>query len=70
MAGGPQTEVIKWVSIAMSLLMIILTVSVVLSGVLVGFTSLAESMLYVSATIAPIALLLFLALRKTNKATS
>ena len=70
MTGNPQTDAVKWVSIAMGLLMTMLMVSVVLAGVLVGFTSLAESMLYASATIAPLALLLFLALRKTNKSTS
>jgi len=70
MIGKPQTDAVKWVSIAMGLLLTMLIISVVLAGVLVGFTSLAESMLYASATIAPLALLLFLALRKTNKATS
>ena len=70
MIGKPQTDAVKWVSIAMGLLMTMLMVSVVLAGVLVGFTSLAESMLYASATIAPLALLLFLTLRKTNKAKS
>lgn len=70
MTGNPQTDSVKWVSIAMGLLMTMLTVSVILAGVLVGFTSLAESMLYASATIAPLALLLFLALRKTSKTTS
>ena len=70
MTGNPQTDAVKWVSIAMGLLMTMLMVSVVLAGVLVGFTSLAESMLYASATIAPLALLLFLALRKANKAAS
>jgi len=70
MIGKPQTDAVKWVSIAMGLLMTMLMVSVVLAGVLVGFTSLAESMLYASATIAPLALLLFFALRKTNKAAS
>jgi len=70
MIGKPQTDAVKWVSIAMGLLMTMLMVSVVLAGVLVGFTSLAESMLYASATIAPLVLLLFLALRKTNKAAS
>jgi len=70
MIGKPQTDAVKWVSIAMGLLMTMLMVSVVLAGVLVGFTSLAESILYASATIAPLSLLLFLALRKTNKSTS
>lgn len=70
MIGKPQTDAVKWVSIAMGFLLTMLIISVVLAGVLVGFTSLAESMLYASATIAPLALLLFLALRKTNKATS
>lgn len=70
MTGNPQTDAVKWVSIAMGLLLTMLMVSVVLAGVLVGFTSLAESMLYASATIAPLALLLFLSLRKTNKAKS
>ena len=70
MIGKPQTDTVKWVSIAMGFLLTMLIISVVLAGVLVGFTSLAESMLYASATIAPLALLLFLALRKTNKATS
>jgi len=70
MTGNPQTDAVKWVSIAMGLLMTMLMVSVVLAGVLVGFTSLAESILYASATIAPLALLLFFALRKTNKAAS
>jgi len=70
MIGKPQTDAVKWVSIAMGFLLTMLIISVVLAGVLVGFTSLAESMLYASAAIAPLALLLFLALRKTNKATS
>ena len=70
MIGKPQTDAVKWVSIAMGLLMTMLMVSVVLAGVLVGFTSLADSTLYASATIAPLSLLLFLALRKTNKSTS
>lgn len=70
MTGNPQTDAVKWVSIVMGLLLTMLMVSVVLAGVLVGFTSLAESMLYASATIAPLALLLFLTLRKTNKARS
>lgn len=70
MTGNPQTDAVKWVSIAMGLLLTMLMASVVLAGVLVGFTSLAESMLYASATMAPLALLLFLAVRKTNKAKS
>ena len=70
MIGKPQTDAVKWVSIAMGFLLTMLIISVVLAGTLVGFTSLAESMLYTTATIAPLALLLFLALRKTNKATS
>jgi len=70
MIGKLQTDAVKWVSIAMGFLLTMLIISVVLAGALVGFTSLAESMLYASATIAPLALLLFLALRKTNKSTS
>jgi hypothetical protein len=54
----------------MSLLMGILIASVMLAGVLVGFTSLVESLGYSLATISPIAILLLLALRKTRKPTS
>lgn len=62
-----QDMAIKWVSVALSLLMLILTASVILAGRLLGFSSLTESLLYALATIAPLAILLFLAYMKKDK---
>lgn len=66
MTEGPQYIAVKWVSIVLTSLMLILIASVILAGGLVGFPSLVESLFYALATITPLAILLFLALTKKD----